>query len=225
MLCLIEFVGLPGTGKTTLASGVREALQKAGVHCAYPKEAGAAVVSTVTVAAGNIPFLFRMFRFAAKNRRKAVSKRVLATWLYVAKENRRLRDSGRETNLLLIRDQGFLQDLLSIAHDRPIKWLGNLSALLKDAYGSYDCMVVIHTLLSHEDNIVRLRRRNSELSRADRMESPALRKLLACQEKNADAVLQKIPYHIIEVHTEKSGSEALSISVAEQIIRIVEDAQ
>ena len=124
---IVEFIGLPGAGKTTLARGVMTALAERGVACAAPMgEARGAAVSQSRLAgiAAVIGHVLRRPRIAFRSASLIAGTRqpnaldlvkVTHNWLRVSAHFESIA-AGRQGDRVEVFDQGIYQALWSIAY-------------------------------------------------------------------------------------------------------------
>jgi thymidylate kinase len=194
---VVEFVGLPGAGKTTLAQEVIEELRRHGCRCfgnstlrhpeSVHKKSGGVSSKLRTLARFLASCLahrrtaINAFLYAMQvNRFNLVTLRRLFIFLVRYRFVRELMDDDHD---LLILDQGPIQNLWSIAttgrEPRDGTYLGRALNAVLDELSPFVVMVHVDAALAGE----RIARRSTMRSRFDRMSRVEAQTLLAEHER------------------------------------------
>lgn len=129
---IIEFNGLPGSGKTTIARQLRRELESLGckVSSSYYKRRFHRFGSLVFLNPRYWSLIKEIFLFS----RLFTKKRGLANILHVANYVRKYNDFvDNSKNGILIIDQGFVQSLVSLAHQDNMPQSDRLDKILRNS--------------------------------------------------------------------------------------------
>ena len=199
---IIEFVGLPGCGKSTLARELISTLSKENVIMTYHdffSKKKLFILSNRTIFTPFI-FIYYLFRFNYWTVIKSIwqfarqypineIRFVRVIFLIRLYENIQKK---LKIKCIIILDEGFIQFISSIPHDIVIKENELLQKLLITWENIVENTLFVDCRLSVEEDIDRIRKRNKN-DRFKRIENDKiLAKLLQIKEYNLDVLTKKI---------------------------------
>lgn len=200
-MILVEFTGLPGSGKSYICNILKDILLKNNITVMTAREIKYSKKNPLKQIVWLYPLLC-LVEFVLHNNSPLNIKRILATWFY----NNKIFINKWDCDVIVL-DQGIIQDILSLSHDktisnRSVSWVGRLVAFY---YSKFPKVYLLRVECDREKNINQLKKRNGIASRADRMPDNQLEELLEIQHRNFESILKAL-----------SGCEVMSIQNADQ---------
>ena len=215
---IIEFNGLPATGKTTIANALVEKLQQDNIPCIrnFIRFKWQRNGRTVLLSPRLLLLLFRLHRFAngIKPRKNRITH-ILGEMFHCRSYMDFLRTT-KEKKVLVV-DQGLIQSIISIANLDKIEDKASLNKIVdfykknKIAFISVDC--VVDPQLSYE----RIKDRPDNTARMHRVPRNELLNAMKRQADNfaivRDCFSQKLSIKTISIDTESDPIENASIII------------
>lgn len=203
---IIEFNGLPGTGKTTIATHLKKMLDEAGIHnefygripCYSKKEN-----FNLALKYGK-KFSFEFFKFVLCRDWNVTKNRIKIAISVIAYYNFYFRCNKEKTPQVLLIDQGIIQGLISVAHTDEIKKKKRIDKIIK-TIKNLDIRY-ISSIANAEISKERLVHRENGGSRFDKMNEIEREKNLYAQQKNFEIIRSSInevidSKYLIEIDT------------------------
>lgn len=190
---VIEFNGLPGTGKTTVSHVLGQLLEASGIRCAYTYELQESKLkryfSYLYDGSIVVAYLVKKIIDDIKPERPERNKMI---FLVVKYYRMYLNYKKLCENEILIIDQGIVQALISIAYNDHItssKGVENLFRYLKKKKITFLCVNCnTDSLLSFE----RIKKRNQKGGRLDVLDGQELVQILDLQKENFEMIRECI---------------------------------
>lgn len=187
---IIEFNGLPGTGKTTVAGEVEALLEKRNIKPVFRYQRKENRIKSY------LSYIFdgslRLYGLARKytnsipggNRAERLKTASVLVYYY-----RMYRHFTKDCpNQVLLIDQGLLQGLISIPHTDCIADRNSLDRILRFLAKRKTDVCLVHCKTDVELSFKRMRQRNTTAGRLDRCGDEELLKNLKIQEHNFEIV-------------------------------------
>lgn len=167
----IEFYGLPGAGKTTLKNVIINEYRRYGGIYTY-RELDRKNSGWLYKRLGPFRFFslrrFRMLLRMAKKGKAGFAFRTLKRVYYVERICCTYRKYADMPGVCIV-DQGIVQAVLSVFHDKRIKNADEAGVLFKMILDEFsDSITFVHSMIQPEESLMRVRERNKEgVSRMD----------------------------------------------------------
>lgn len=215
-MILIDFNGLPGSGKSTICRCLTDELRRQGKRVITLDAVSGRLASnhrgTVLVFLKGLRYLgvrrtALVFRFGAELRRKKAPDVLYRLFVLVSSYGTYSECMKTDSADIVVSEQCCIQEIISCYHNRPI---GDsrfpfelLSALGNDYF-------VVNAVTSVEVVHDRIRNRKNGYSRLDRLDEDSLKTVLEIQEENFRALREAIceaGLKHCEIHTEAEPEE------------------
>jgi hypothetical protein len=218
---IYEFNGLPGSGKSTLCDALHAKLLEKKIKLGHRNDLYRDIYlpkrNRVLIEALfgyqnigiNLRIVLMAFRYGiSKSRLKWAWGLILLNHLIQKAIETRLYD-------ILILDEGIVQYLTSIPHDKPFVNRASerkLLNLLSDRFR--DHLFTINCNITESVNIARLKSRGNPLSRFDRLDEEDLREKLRVKKKNLSYVIENICFtDLIELNMDHDVTQNLELLI------------
>lgn len=212
---IIEFNGLPGSGKTTTSRLLQQKLNGLDQKTAfsyYRKSINRNVFSIL------FAFKFRKLVWAIKQYSKTFpSKRSLSLCLSYVSFIRMYQDFCLDNkNELLLVDQGLVQSLISLAHKDPLPQNNYLNQVLQ--LSKLDCfpLIIVNCNINKDLSMGRIEQRQQKKGRLDSMDVEERIHALSIQNDNFNSIRKELRnmyshLHMIDIdmtrHPEENANE------------------
>lgn len=200
---IIEWNGLPGTGKTTVAGEVKNILEQNEINCILkhqrPKTKIQKYFSYLFDGSLHLHYLAR--KYAKSIQGKNVREKIQISSLLVYYYRMYLDFQKSCPNKVLLIDQGIIQGLISIAHTDPIKNRKTLENVVRFISKKIS-FFIIDCELNPQLSFERIRIRNTNFGRLDNCEDVELKKNLDIQAENFKIVRDVIKRQTLYPHKE-----------------------
>jgi len=183
MPIIVEFNGLPGSGKTTIADELKKKIEKTGceVSNSYFKRRyhryGVLVILN--------PSYWKLIKSIIKYSKLFEEKKSLSMILHVVSFVRSYHDfiRGKKKEVLIV-DQGFVQGIISLAHQELLPQTSCLDDILKISNINSNAFVCVNCNVNEVISDERITRRPMNGCRVESMEKNERMKTLAIQKEN-----------------------------------------
>lgn len=187
---IIEFNGLPATGKTTVAGEMKNILEKQGFRCVnkYQKKESriARYISYVFDGSLILHFLAQKYARSIYGNDIGKNRKITSIMVYYY---RMYREFDRECRgQILLVDQGLLQGLISIAHIKPVTDNKAIDRVMKFLSKKNIRFFIVNCKNDPQLSFERIRNRNTDFGRLDSFEDASLKEALKTQAANFDIV-------------------------------------
>jgi len=213
---IIEFFGTPGCGKSTTSNFLKEKLEGRGFKCfrSYYKNDFFKNKCVKMFMPLNFRLLYNLFRFSIKQ------KKIVETFpgiLAVCQYNQMYRMFSSkyegENNVLVI-DQGIIQGFLSIAHLNNFNNLKDVVAILNTLNISPFQYVVVYCNVLPETSMRRLKKRQQQNGRLDKLDGKELFQAICVQYENTKNIYKEL--------VEYDRLKLLEINMEDDVIKNVD---
>lgn len=187
---IIEFNGLPGTGKTTIAHELENILVKQGFECCYKYDTGKSKIkryfSYVSDGSLYLYYLGICFAKSLKGSFRKENLQVATVLVYFYQLYKAFNKNCRDK--ILIIDQGIIQGLISLAHTQAFSSPEVLDKILRFFKKKGITFMQVNCLCDSELSLARIRERNTTAGRLDTYNDAALADALKKQSENFDVI-------------------------------------
>ena len=191
---IIEFNGLPGSGKTTIAKAISDALCKRDIpHCFKYAPAQCRFLRYISYLFDGSAHLYFLGRKYAKSAGKENLKEKMAILPVLVYYYRMYRQFSKKCpDQVLIVDQGFLQGLISIVHTDLVNDTKPLQAIFRFLKKKKLCVHFVHCKNDVNLAAQRIRERKTNGGRLDAYKDEALIGAMCVQQQNFDLIRSSV---------------------------------
>lgn len=186
---IIEFNGLPGSGKTTITNFIIEKNMQAVSYQEHMKAFKSKKKSFKKLilimnyfSLQNLRFSFYATKFLISL--NGITKDRLSRLLNLVYIYNSYKSNGRDIDYYLFVDQGLIQEILSIAHDRHIESESSLRKLIKELLRNIEILHIVNFKTCEEVAYERIKKRVATPCRLEYMSENKAKSILEIQIKN-----------------------------------------
>lgn len=220
---IIEFNGLPGSGKTTISLLLKKRIEGLNniVFLKYYRKVFFCNVYSILLAIRYWRLFFLVKKYSKIFRLKRPLRLCLLYVSYVRMYHDFLKDKSSD---ILIIDQGVVQSLISLAYKDRVSKNDSLKELLLKSEIDTPQIVFVNCLINEKLAMNRIIARNQKGGRVDSMEAQEMERTLCVQSENFQCIrdeIKKVYSHINFIDIDMEGSAEDNTNVILSQLRIL----